>query len=192
MLTSQQLARPMAYEGQQWRHGAAVLTGERMPETHLAYGQIEWEAQMPDRRGAWPALWLLPTSGWPPEIDVYEGFGQSPDWNFSRHISANLHGGAGGKRGFTVPMRIDAQRFYGRSGFASGYHRYGVSIDPRHITWFVDGIEVYQTVNPFPGTVWFPLMTVAVKHPGTSAYAGGSGAMRVRALRVWRAGAGDD
>ena len=186
VLTSQQLAQPLRHEGQAWHHGAAVLTGERMPETHLAYGQIEWEAQMPDRRGAWPALWLLSRSGWPPEIDVYEGFGQSPDWDFSRHISANLHGGPKGQRQFTVPLRIDARRFYGLSGFASGYHRYAVDIDPRHITWFIDGIEVYQAVNPFPGTVWFPLMTVAVKHAGPGPYAGGSGSMRVRALRVWR------
>ncbi len=185
VLRSQQLARPFMHEGKAWRHGAAVLTGAAIPATQIAYGQYEWEAQMPDRRGAWPALWLLPASGgWPPEIDVYEGFGQSSDWNFARDISANLHGGAGGKRRFTVPMRIDAQRFYGVGGFAGGYHRYAVDIAPDFVTWFVDGVEVYQSVNPFRGTTWFPLMTVAVKHKGD--YTGGSGAMRVRAMRVWR------
>ncbi len=185
VLRSQSLARPFEHEGKAWRHGAAVLTGQRMPATQIAYGQYEWEAQMPDRRGAWPALWLLPASGgWPPEIDVYEGFGNSRDWNFARDISANLHGGAGGKRRFTVPMRIDARRFYGLGGFASGYHRYAVDIAPDVITWFVDGIEVYQSVNPFRGVTWFPVMNVAVKHAG--AYEGGSGAMRVRRFRVWR------
>jgi len=185
VLRSQQLRAPISHEGKVWRHGAAVLTGERMPETHVTYGQYEWEAQMPDRRGSWPALWLLPASGgWPPEIDVYEGFGDSPGWDFARHISANLHGGPAGKRSFTVPMRIDAARFYGLSGFASGYHRYAVDIAPDFITWFIDGLEVYQTVNPFSGTTWFPLMNVAVKQQGT--FAGGNGVIRVRALRVWR------
>jgi len=184
VLRSQALSPPIRHDGRAWPHGAAVLTGERMPETHLRYGQIEWEAQMPDRRGAWPALWLLPTTGWPPEIDVYEGFGDSLGWRFSRDISANLHGGSAGRRSFTAPLRIDAQRFYGLGGFATGYHRFAVNIAPDTITWFVDGIEVYQTVNPFSGTTWFPLMNVAVKHAG--AYAGGSGAMQVRALRVWR------
>lgn len=184
VLRSQQLARPFGHEGKAWRHGAAVLTGAAMPATHIAYGQYEWEAQMPDRRGAWPALWLLPTSGWPPEIDVYEGFGYSPDWDFTRHVSANLHGGAEGRRRFTVPLQIDARRFYGLGGFAAGYHRYAVDIAPDYITWFVDGLEVYQSVNPFAGTKWFPLMTVAVKHEGV--YAGGSGVMRIRAMRVWR------
>ena len=184
VLRSQQLRLPISYEGKAYRHGAAVLTGERMTLTHVTYGQYEWEAQMPDRRGSWPALWLLPVSGWPPEIDVYEGFGDSPGWNFSRYISANLHGRSKGKRSFTAPLRIDAGRFYGLTGFASGTHRFGVDIAPNFITWFVDGIEVYQAVNPFRGTTWFPLMNVAVKQDGD--YAGGSGVMRVRAMRVWR------
>lgn len=185
VLRSQHLPKPVRHEGALWHHGAAVLTGQRMPATHVTYGQYEWEAQMPDRPGAWPALWLLPANGaWPPEIDVYEGFGDSPDWDFTSDISANLHGGAGGKRSFTVPLRIDARRFYGLGGFGSGYHRFAVDIAPDAITWFVDGIEVYQTVNPFRGVTWFPLMTVAVKHKGH--YAGGSGEMRVRAFRVWQ------
>jgi hypothetical protein len=185
VLRSQQLARAFRHEGKAWRHGAAVLTGKAMPATQIAFGQYEWEAQMPGRRGAWPALWLLPAGGgWPPEIDVYEGFGNSPDWRFDRHISANLHGGSGGRRRFTVPLRIDARRFYGLGNFETGYHRYAVDIAPDFVTWFVDGVEVYQSVNPFAGVTWFPLMNVAVKHRGE--YLGGSGAMRVRALRVWR------
>lgn len=184
VLRAQQLAQPIRYEGREWQHGAAVLTGKAMPATHVTYGQYEWEAQMPDQRGTWPALWLLPISGWPPEIDVYEGFGTSPDWDFARDISANLHGGAKGRRRFTVPMRVDAKRFYGMGGFDEGYHRFAVDIAPDFITWFVDGVEVYQTVNPFQGVTWFPLMTVAVKHQG--ALPGGNGAMRVRQMRVWR------
>lgn len=184
VLRSQQLAAMIAHEGTFWQHGAAVLTGQRMPSTQLRYGQYEWEALMPDRRGSWPALWLLPTTGWPPEIDVYEGFGYSPGWNFAVDISANLHGGAAGKRSFTAPMRINAKRSYGIEGFPTAYHRFAVDIAPDFITWFVDGKEVYQTVNPFRGTTWFPLMNVAVKHQGD--YTGGSGTMRVRSFKVWR------
>ncbi|MBI1403144.1 MAG: family 16 glycosylhydrolase [Porphyrobacter sp.] len=188
-LHSQQLASLIPYGGTVWRHGAAVLTGERMPKTQIRYGQYEWEAQMPDRRGAWPALWLLPTSGWPPEIDVYEGFGYAKDWNFATDFSANLHGGTKGRRSFTAPFRVDARRAYGVGGFDWAYHRYAVDIAPDFLTWFVDGREVYQAVNPFRGTTWFPLMNVAVKRQGD--YTGGSGTMRVRAFRVWRAeGAG--
>lgn len=185
VLRSQRLEGTIQHDGTDWRHGAAVLTGLRMPATHIRYGQYQWEAKMPNRRGAWPALWLLPISGWPPEIDVYEGFGYSPDFDFARDISANLHGGTKGKRAFVVPMRLDAKGAYGISGFDTSYHRFAVDIAPDYITWFIDGEEVFQAVNPFRGTTWFPIMNVAVKHNGD--YGGGSGAMRVRAFSVWAA-----
>lgn len=189
LLRSQQLASGIEYDGTIWKHGASVLTGEKMAATHIRYGQYEWEATMPNRRGAWPALWLLPTNGWPPEIDIYEGFGYSPDFDFARHISGNLHGGSKGKRRFVVPMRMDAKGAYGIDGFDSSFHRFAVDIAPDFITWFVDGDEVFQAVNPFSGTMWFPLMTVAVKHKGD--YRGGTGAMRVRAFAVWQASDGE-
>jgi len=184
VIRSQQLLSPILYGGTYWNHGAAILTGQRMPATQLQYGQYEWEAMMPNRRGGWPAFWLLPTSGWPPEIDVYEGFGYSSGWNFSRHIAANIHGGANGTRTFTAIMQVDAANAYGLSGFDTSYHRFAVDIATDFITWFVDGKEVYQTVNPFRGTTWFPLMNVAVKHTGD--YVGGTGEMRVRSFAVWK------
>jgi beta-glucanase (GH16 family) len=169
-----------------WKHGAAVLTGQRMPATQIQFGQYEWTAMMPNRRGGWPALWLLPAGGgWPPEIDVYEGFGYSSGWNFSRNISGNIHGGASGSRTFTALMQVNAASAYGLSGFDTGYHRFAVDIAPDFITWFVDGKETYQTVNPFRGTTWYPLMNVAVKH-GTADYIGGTAEMRVRSFAVWK------
>jgi len=185
VIRSQQLLSPILHDGVYWNHGAAILTGQRMPATQLQYGQYEWTAMMPNRRGGWPAFWLLPTSGaWPPEIDVYEGFGYSSGWNFSRNISGNIHGGANGTRTFTALMQVNAATAYGLSGFDTGYHRYAVDISPDFITWFVDGKETYQTVNPFKGTNWYPLMNVAVKHSGD--YIGGTGEMRVRSFSVWK------
>jgi hypothetical protein len=185
VIRSQQLLSPIFHENTYWFHGAAMLTGQRMPATHVRYGQYEWEALMPNRRGGWPALWLLPTTGWPPEIDVYEGFGYSSGWNFSRHYAANIHGGSRGKRSFTAFMQVDAASVYGINGFDTSYHRFAVDIAADFITWFVDGKEVYQTVNPFRGTTWFPLMNVAVKHTGD--YVGGTSEMRVRSFSVWKA-----
>lgn len=184
VIRSQQLASPIFHDNIYWNHGAAMLTGQRMPATQLQYGQYEWDAMMPNRRGGWPALWLLPTSGWPPEIDVYEGFGYSSGWNFSRNISSNIHGGANNTRTFTALMQVNAANAYGLSGFDTGYHRFAVDISPDYITWFVDGKETYQTVNPFKGTNWFPLMNVAVKQTGD--YVGGTSEMRVRSFAVWK------
>ncbi len=184
VLRSQQLVSPIFHDAKYWYHGAAMLTGQKMPATHLQYGQYEWDAMMPNRRGGWPALWLLPTTGWPPEIDVYEGFGYSSGWKFSSDYSANIHGGSKGVRRFTAPTQLNASAAFGINGFDTSYHRFAVDIAPDYITWFIDGIEVYQTVNPFRGITWFPLMNVAVKHNGD--YVGGTAEMRVRSFTVWR------
>jgi hypothetical protein len=185
VITSQQLPSPILHQGAEWNHGAAILTGQMMPATQLQYGQYEWEAMMPSRRGGWPALWLLPTNGCLLEIDVYEGFGYNPGFDLSRDYAANIHGGAKGERTFTALMWVDARRVYGLADFDTSYHRFAVDIAPDLITWFVDDKEVYQTVNPFGDTTWFPLMNVAVKHEGD--YGGGRGDMRVRSFEVRRA-----
>lgn len=186
VIHSQKLSSPITYDGAEWNYGAAALTGRRMPATQIRYGQYEWVARMPNRRGSWPAFWMLGVYGWPPEIDVYEGFGHSPDWNFATDISANIHGGPRNTRKFQRLMRVNASAAYKLSGFDSGYHSYAVDIQKDYITWFVDGIEVYQAVNPFHEEDWYPIMNVAVKTTGT--YIDGSGDMRVRSFRVWDSG----
>jgi beta-glucanase (GH16 family) len=48
------------------------------------YGRIEVKAKLPDGRGMWPAIWMLPTDwvygGWPSsgEIDIMENVGYDP------------------------------------------------------------------------------------------------------------------
>ena len=78
---------PIAYEGTTYRYGAAVLTGRKLPATHLKHGQVEWVATTGDRRDSWPALWLVGVEGWPPEIDVFEGFGYESHWDFATDLS---------------------------------------------------------------------------------------------------------
>jgi beta-glucanase (GH16 family) len=48
------------------------------------YGRVEVKAKLPDGRGMWPAIWMLPTDwvygGWPAsgEIDIMENVGYNP------------------------------------------------------------------------------------------------------------------
>jgi len=48
------------------------------------YGRVEVKAKIPDGRGMWPAIWMLPTDwaygGWPAsgEIDIMENVGYNP------------------------------------------------------------------------------------------------------------------
>ncbi|WP_240334267.1 glycoside hydrolase family 16 protein [Sphingobium estronivorans] len=185
VLHTQKLKTPISYEGRNWYYGSSVLDGRNFLASQIGYGQYEWEARMPNRRGSWPAFWLISTSGWPPEIDVYEGFGYQSYWDFDRHISATIHGGSGGVRSFQRGVNIQSEQAYGLSGYSQGFHRFAVDIQRDYITWFVDGVETYQSVNPFRGFRWYPIMDVAVKTDG--AYDDGSGDMVIRSFRIYSA-----
>lgn len=185
VLHTQKLSSPIYYEGQNWYYGASVLDGRNFLAVQIGYGQYEWEARMPNRRGSWPAFWLVSTSGWPPEIDIYEGFGYQGYWDFDRHISHTIHGGSGGTRSFQRGAVIQSQQAYGLSGYTQDFHCFAVDIQRDYITWFVDGMETYQSVNPFDGFRWYPIMDVAVKTDGN--YDDGSGDMVIRSLKIYSA-----
>lgn len=185
VLHTQKLKTPITYDGRSWNYGATVLDGRNFIASQIGYGQYEWEAKMPTRRGSWPAFWLISTSGWPPEIDVYEGFGYQSYWDFDRHVAHTIHGGIGGVRSFRRGVTIQTEQAYGLKGFSQGFHRFAVDIQRDYITWFVDGVETYQSVNPFQGHRWYPIMDVAVKTDG--AYDDGSGDMVIRSFRIYSA-----
>jgi hypothetical protein len=167
---------------------ATVLSGHRTPETQFKYGSVEWVVKMPNRIGSWPALWLLPTSGWPPEIDVYEGFGYIGSWRFSANLSTNIHGGHKREPKFTrSAMRMTMGSFGLPDTLDSAFHTFAVTVDKEWITMFIDGVETMCYANPFKGETWYPLTNVAVKAKEDSPYSDGSGALTLRSLKVWRA-----
>ncbi|MBI1368813.1 MAG: family 16 glycosylhydrolase [Planctomycetes bacterium] len=167
---------------------ATVLSGRHTPETYFKYGSVEWVVKMPNRKDSWPALWLMAVGGWPPEIDVYEGFGYNGSWRFASSLSSNLHGGTNGRRTFTRPaMRMSMQNFGLDPTLDTAFHTFAATVEPEWITIFVDGVETMRYANPFAGQTWFPLTNVAVKAPVESAYEDGTGAMTVRSIKVWRA-----
>lgn len=100
------------------------------------YGYFEIKAELPTATGTWPAFWLLPANGHnPPEIDVLEAKGQETgDLHESLH-DTSLSGGQTGGTSY-LP---DA---------SSGFHTYGLLWDPSHLTYYVDGHEVYQVATP--------------------------------------------
>lgn len=166
---------------------AAMLSGHKTPETWFKYGSVEWVVKMPNRRGSWPALWLLPTGGWPPEIDVYEGFGYNGSWKFPSDLSTNLHGGDNLNRTFTRPAMNMKMRHFGQPDtLDSEFHTFAVTVEPEWITMFVNGAETMRYANPFQGETWYPLTNVAVKAKDDDAYNENSGDMTVRSLKVWR------
>lgn len=190
VLSSRRLDKPVKVgtPATEYPFMATMLSGHKTPETQFKHGSVEWVVKMPNRRSSWPALWLLPTGGWPPEIDVYEGFGYNGSWKFPASLSTNLHGGDRMVRTFTRPAMYMKMRDFGLpSTLDSDFHTFAVTVDSEWITMFVDGVETMQYANPFNGENWYPLTNVAVKAKVNSPYNKGSGNMTVRSIKVWRA-----
>jgi hypothetical protein len=181
---SQRLRGYAGYGGTYYNYGAAVLTGQRIAETQILYGQYEFDIQTCNRAGSWPALWFMSANGgWPPELDLYEGFGFGAAFNFATTTTSAIHNGSNDHQTYSRGMT----NYSGDGQYAgtldSAFHKWQADIQPDFITLFMDGVEVCQYTNPFHFHKWFPLMNVAVKTNGD--YTGGSADMLVRGFKVW-------
>jgi Ca2+-binding RTX toxin-like protein len=99
------------------------------------YGYFEMRAKLPSESGAWPAFWLHPLSGNPPEIDILEQHGSEPN---VAHASLHDVSLAGGKIGNTIYVP-DA---------TTAFHTYGLLWTADTLTWYIDGAQVYQLPTP--------------------------------------------
>ena len=99
------------------------------------YGRIQVRAKVPEGRGLWPAIWMLPTNqsygGWPfsGEIDIMEYVGYDPNKiHGTIHTGAYNHG-LGTQIGYTKTVDTAEEEF----------HIYEMIWEPSTIKLFIDG-----------------------------------------------------
>lgn len=126
-------------------HGGQAYTSAKLVTRQpYGYGFYEIRAKLPCGRGAWPAIWMLPSSGqWPDagEIDIMEMVGWDPNV-----IHATLHTGAfnhakGTQRG--AQKRVPTS--------CTAFHRYQLDWTPQAITIGIDGRAHMRVANDQPG-----------------------------------------
>jgi beta-glucanase (GH16 family) len=103
------------------------------------YGYFEMRAELPVGKGLWPAFWLLPTSqAWPPEIDALEAFGDpNPSGDGGNTM---IHYGS-----HSLQSAENCGGWYNvNTNITTGFHTYGVNIEPSGITYYFDG-NAYAT-----------------------------------------------
>jgi licheninase len=124
--------------------GQAYTSAKLVTRKPYGFGFYEVRAKLPCGRGAWPAIWLLPSTGtWPDqgEIDIMEMVGWDPNV-----IHATLHSGAynhakGTQRGAQVRVPTSC----------SAFHHYQLDWRPDAITIGVDGRAYMRVANDRPG-----------------------------------------
>ena len=107
----------------------------------FTYGKVVARAKVPEGKGLWPAIWMMPQDEsyygqWPKcgEIDIMEVLGSQVDTAYG-----TLHYGA--------PHAEQQGTFVLKnSTFADSFHEFSVEWEPGEIRWYIDG-ELYHTVN---------------------------------------------
>ena len=117
--------------------GRSFTTGQAVSKFDFQYGRVEIRAKMPVGQGFWPALWMLPTngatSGWLPEIDIYESINRETRYFGNYHFPTE----SGQSKLGPVPVPTDV----------TGWHVYGLEWTPDRLSWTLDGDVVISTTN---------------------------------------------
>lgn len=105
------------------------------------YGKVVARAKVPEGKGLWPAIWMMPTDEsrygqWPKcgEIDIMEVLGDQVDTAYSTIHYGEPHGEQQGTKVLTS------------GSFASDFHDYSVEWEPGEIRYYIDD-ELILTVN---------------------------------------------
>jgi hypothetical protein len=110
------------------------------------YGYFEATMTLPTGQGIWPAFWLLPLKGYPPEIDIMENLGNDPT-----HVYETTHD----------TSRAVQQALSSVSGGVQATHTYGVAWTSSSIEYFIDGTKV-ATQNNISNQPMYMVFNLAV------------------------------
>jgi beta-glucanase (GH16 family) len=129
-------------------------------KTTFKYGYFEARVKMPQGKGVWPAFWINPENGWPPEIDIFEYVRSSVQTPNQLHAgvvaSPTWPGPQGLKEIYSDPNEKDyyfnAPSPLSPSYFTDSFHVISCFWNQDNIvTMYVDGIPVqswnYRWVN---------------------------------------------
>lgn len=117
------------------------------------YGRFEIRAKLPEGRGIWPAIWMMPSDyhrygRWPTcgEIDIVEIVGHEPGT-----LHGTLHYGQPWKNSGAHTVLPGGRKF------SDDFHVFALEWGPGFMKWLLDG-RVYQTQDDWytshPGARW--------------------------------------
>lgn len=109
------------------------------PGFSCKYGYFEISAKIPEVPALWPAFWLTPVNGWPPEIDIFEMYGKKRGKSI-RNTSMSLHYGT--IEGGTKSQQIRFLRLPG--DISKKYYRYACLWEPGRIRFYFNGFLIGQ------------------------------------------------
>lgn len=138
-----------SFEGREYTSGALHTKNK----FSFLYGKVELRAKLPSGQGMFPAFWMMPNQEqtWLPEIDILEMLGHQPD-----EIWMVVHWLDNDNR-----LKSSSSSYKGPD-YSADYHTFGIEWSPDQITWFIDGIERYQTDDYIPDQEMYLYVNTAI------------------------------
>ena len=135
------------YEGSQYT--SAKLTTYQILE--LQYGRIEVMAKLPEGKGTWPAIWMLPVSiqdnseDWPlcGEIDIMEHVGKDPNM-----VHVSLH-----SKLYNHIKGTQVTHFERLNDVFNTFHKYAIDWTDKYIKFYIDDKLFYESYKGQDGRV---------------------------------------
>lgn len=116
------------------------------------YGYIEVSAKLPQGRGTWPAIWMLPDTmrygGWPHcgEIDIMEHVGYDPGM-----VHGTVHTGK-----YNHIMNTQSGNQAAVDHYNTAFHTYAINWTKDNIEFFIDGTSYHTFHNNGEGPEAWP------------------------------------
>ena len=130
-----------AYENMQYT-SARLTTYDRFL---IKYGKIEVMAKLPEGKGTWPAIWMLPETlrtkeeEWPlsGEIDIMEHVGQDPNM-----VHVSLH-----TELYNFWKKNQYTHFERLTDVSKDFHLYGIEWTTNSIQFYIDNQLFYEAIK---------------------------------------------
>jgi hypothetical protein len=166
--------------GCMWNSGVMQTVGADARGFAQQYGYFEMMAELPASFGVWPGFWLLPQNpaNGRGEIDVMENYGFANAYCMTLH-DWNNNANSAGSCPNPLPNGINLQ---------TGYHIYGMLWTASQMTFYIDGIQLWQHATlGVMNTPYYLLVDLGVGGPGWSSLSTTSPqTMRVKYIRAYQ------
>lgn len=139
---------------------SAIITTQTLFNRITTGSYVEFDVKLSKIAGSWPALWLLRSGMWPPEIDIIEAFISSSDYP-PDGVATNLHW-VSNKGHESASMPIKLSDFEPGADIFTRFNRFGCYLGNAEIVWYFNDKPYRAAANLVGPGPWYMLMDVAV------------------------------
>jgi len=150
-------------------------------------GYFEIRCKLENKKGIFPAFWLLTETTWPPEIDIFEFFGNNKTL---RNLSYSLNWGNGNRPKEENAGKVSNEQVWVKTLW-DGWNVFGFEWTDTALRLYINGFLVDENTNPaamteFNSHKWYVIINNSVQRGGNGRTGFEPSTFEVDYLKVWK------